>query len=182
LILADLESVFSRPVAVQPDEPTPAPVADTSRRWHGFSLADLLALAGPDEAPILRDNATVAEAFAKCLKLAETRARGVRPAHYTRAAVCLGCGPVWLSPGGLARVLGCPWCSNRAEGRPIPRPPVTCADCRHFSPNPSSPTVGVGTCAAGPNGADAGPPPRPAIKRICAAWRPNDDFEMRNEK
>jgi hypothetical protein len=45
---------------------------------------------------------------------------GQVPEHYTEVAHCKGCGPVWLWFAG--DVLGCPWCWNRANGHPIPRP------------------------------------------------------------
>ncbi len=56
---------------------------------------------------------------------------GIRPALYTKPSNCKNCGPVWLwFTGG---VLGCPWCGNRASGKPIPRPScIQCGKCTHF--------------------------------------------------
>jgi|GEM_PF-2977810 len=57
--------------------------------------------------------------------------QGVRPTQYNKPAYCQGCGPVWLWISGT--VTGCPWCWNRATGRPIPRPcMVRCQDCKNF--------------------------------------------------
>lgn len=47
--------------------------------------------------------------------------QGIVPEAFTQIAVCEGCGPVWLRVAG--HVHGCPWCWNRAAGRPVPRPP-----------------------------------------------------------
>jgi len=46
--------------------------------------------------------------------------QGIRPNNYNKPAICKNCGPVWLWFSG--EVLGCPWCWNRANGNPIPRP------------------------------------------------------------
>jgi len=44
------------------------------------------------------------------------------------AITCEACGPVWAWAGAPATVQGCPWCANRADGLPIPRPaPITAA-------------------------------------------------------
>jgi len=57
--------------------------------------------------------------------------RGKRPSDYTAHATCRHCGPIWLWFSGA--VPDCPWCWNRAAGRPIPRPvSVHCGDCIHF--------------------------------------------------
>ena len=57
--------------------------------------------------------------------------KGNIPAYFNKRAVCALCGPVWLwFEGGVS---GCPWCVNRAEDRPIPRPvAVTCGTCQNF--------------------------------------------------
>ncbi len=70
-------------------------------------------------------------AFANALAQRREMDRGKRPANYSHPATCKHCGPIWLwFPG---EVLGCPWCWNRVNNNPIPRPcAVTCADCEHF--------------------------------------------------
>ena len=50
------------------------------------------------------------------------RRAGIAPACYTAATICAGCGPVPIWPGVPPRVLGCPWCFNRLDGLPIPKP------------------------------------------------------------
>lgn len=60
------------------------------------------------------------KAFAESLVQRREMAAGKIPPHYTERATCQGCGPVWLWFEG--EILGCPWCWNRAAGRPIPTP------------------------------------------------------------
>ena len=70
-------------------------------------------------------------AFAVLVAQRRQMDRGIRPDHYTETAICTHCGPVWLWFSG--EVLGCPWCWNRASGKPIPRPvAVKCKDCANF--------------------------------------------------
>jgi hypothetical protein len=85
------------------------------------SLARARAAAGKDW-PLLESDPALLAAFLSALKDIQTRELGERPAHYTHKAECALCGPVWLwepLPGVLP---GCPWCLNRASGKPIPRP------------------------------------------------------------
>jgi hypothetical protein len=82
----------------------------------------LRAAAGADW-PDVRDDPARLAALADCLRIADERAAGRRPSHYTTAATCAGCGPVWLWQGAPAHVLGCPWCLNRGAGLPVPPPP-----------------------------------------------------------
>lgn len=49
------------------------------------------------------------------------RELGIVPPHYTAVTECAGCGLVPIFPGVPSRVLACPWCLNRAAGRPMPR-------------------------------------------------------------
>lgn len=70
-------------------------------------------------------------AFAGLLVDRRLMDEGKRPPSFTENGYCQQCGPVYLWSGGV--VLGCPWCFNRAAGRPIPRPgSVRCGECRHF--------------------------------------------------
>lgn len=85
------------------------------------------------------------EAFARSLDGVAAIERGERPAHYTHEATCHHCGPVWLWTAGSFE--GCPWCRNRLEGKPIPRPhAVRCADCQHFE---RTAHARLGHCIAG---------------------------------
>jgi len=60
--------------------------------------------------------------------LGQERRAGIAPDHYRAAITCEACGPVWAWAGAPAIVQGCPWCANRADGLPIPRPaPITAA-------------------------------------------------------
>jgi len=65
------------------------------------------------------------------------------------ARTCEGCGPVWLWPESPEMLKACPWCFRRKAGKRIPRPSVTCGDCRHYAPDPLNSAAGVGTCGRG---------------------------------
>jgi hypothetical protein len=88
---------------------------------RAYDLAELRAAAGEDW-PEIKNQPEALEAFAHALKTRAMRAQGKVPAHYTQTVECAHCGPVWLWEGAPKQVLGCPWCFNRAKGRPIPRP------------------------------------------------------------
>ena len=65
------------------------------------------------------NNQTLAT-FARSLIELRAMETGQPPAHYIAVGYCEQCGPIWSWHGG--RVSACPWCRNRLEGRPIPRP------------------------------------------------------------
>ena len=70
-------------------------------------------------------------AFARARVQRREMGQGNRPQHYTEQARCTHCGLIGLWFAGA--VLGCPWCSNRAANKPIPRPGlVHCGACIHF--------------------------------------------------
>lgn len=50
--------------------------------------------------------------------------QGKIPDNFTAITCCDLCGDVYVPPSLVngGRVLGCPWCWNRAKGLPIPRP------------------------------------------------------------
>ena len=79
-----------------------------------------------------RINNETLSAFPLSLTYRRYMNQGIRPPTYNKPALCKNCGPVWLWFSD--EVLGCPWCWNRATGKPIPRPQsVQCGDCRHFN-------------------------------------------------
>jgi len=113
-------------------EETPAAKTSNSPNLPGLMLAELEEVAGEDW-PEVRDDPQVLEALAHAVITRRQRERGERPSHWSETCDCAGCGPVYLWRGSPVSVLGCPWCFNRAEGQPIPRPvAVTCGTCRHF--------------------------------------------------
>ena len=65
-------------------------------------------------------NAETLVAFTRSLVQRREMEQGKVPAQFTERATCKHCGPVWLWFSG--EVLGCPWCWNRATGKPIPHP------------------------------------------------------------
>lgn len=116
---------------------------------------------------------------------ARLREAGKAPPDETSAAMCSQCGPVLVHAvvarvapvvDGMPRVIGCPWCTNRARGLPIPRPPLSCGACRHFVPDALNPLGGVGACELG---LARGVPPYPAAKRSCASWQPVQSFRIK---
>ena len=148
-------------------EVSPPATATQSPNLHGLTLAELEEAAGEDW-PEVRDDPAMLEALAHAVVTRHQRERGECPPHWTEHCECAGCGPVYLWPGSTARVLGCPWCFNRAEGRPIPRPvAVTCGTCRHFHriDHPH-----LGHCAVGEPEAIAGL--WDTDRRGCARWLP----------
>jgi len=63
--------------------------------------------------------------------------KGVSPTHYTKAALCARCGPIWLWFSG--KVLGCPWCWNRVADKPEAIARLWDTDrryCERFLPRP----------------------------------------------
>jgi hypothetical protein len=146
----------------------PPPTATTeSPKPHGLTVAELEEEAGEDWTEV-RDDPKVLEALAHAVVTRRQRERGECPPHWTERCECAGCGPVYLWPRSPARVLGCPWCFNRAEGRPIPRPvAVNCGICGHFNriDHPH-----LGHCAVGEPEAIAGL--WDTDRRGCARWLP----------
>jgi hypothetical protein len=70
-------------------------------------------------------------AFTRSLVQRREMDQGKRPVDFTEQATCQHCGPIWLSVSG--HFSGCPWCRNRLNNKPIPRPcSVHCGDCIHF--------------------------------------------------
>lgn len=87
---------------------------------RGLTFADLESVAGEYWPEIANDSVRI-EALALAITMRQQREQGEVPANWTQVCECAGCGPVYLWPGSPNRVLGCPWCFNRAEGRPFPR-------------------------------------------------------------
>lgn len=145
------------------------------QNFHGIERGELQATAGADW-PAIANNPKALEALARLIQTKRQRQRGERPAHYTQAIVCDACGPVWLWEGAPARVIFCPWCANRAQGRPIPpapAPEVACCDCRHFQRDTINPPGGMGRCAIdSPASHHPGTLwPWPAAIHRCRDWR-----------
>lgn len=86
---------------------------------HGLTLADLRDAAGPDW-PEVQVNPVLLETLAHAVSVRRMRERGEVPPGYTSTTICAHCGPVPIFEGVPERVLGCPWCFNRAAGRPMP--------------------------------------------------------------
>lgn len=139
--------------------------------WMGLDHGSLDDLAALDDAGL--------DAYVRCLRDSDLRARGKQPPDETTPGLCRSCGPIWLAPeiaavapkvDGLPRVLGCPWCHVKNRG--IPRPLVTCGGCRHFTPDTINPAEGVGTCNANREPRQSEPLCYPMAKRDCAEWWP----------
>jgi hypothetical protein len=87
---------------------------------YGLAVVELRELAGKDW-PELEANPELLECFADMVSIRKMREKGIVPPTYTAVTVCAGCGPVPIFPGVAKKVEGCPWCLNRAAGRPVPR-------------------------------------------------------------
>ncbi|NND46038.1 MAG: hypothetical protein HKN55_00110 [Woeseiaceae bacterium] len=74
-----------------------------------------------DDWPEIAANPNQLRAFVELLMIGDMRYRGIAPDHYKAVATCRYCGPVPIFAGLSDNVEGCPWCLNRAAGRPVPR-------------------------------------------------------------
>ena len=115
-------------------------------------------------------------AYVRALRDSDLRERGKVPPDETAPAMCHSCGPIWIAPqvaaiapvvDGWARVLGCPWCHIK-DRQVIPRPPVMCGECRHFTRDKINPHEGMGRCSAGCD-PDR---PWPEAKQQCPTFNP----------
>ena len=74
----------------------------------------------------MKDNPELLEAFKSAVQDQKIKERGGVPLDYTATTHCKNCGDVFVPPalasGG--NVLGCPWCWNKANSLPIPKPIV----------------------------------------------------------
>jgi hypothetical protein len=86
---------------------------------HGVTLAELRDLAGEDW-PELEADPALLKCYADMVAIRKMRESGRVPPSYTATTICAHCGPVPIFPGVAKRVAGCPWCLNRAVGRPVP--------------------------------------------------------------
>ena len=136
---------------------------DHVHRLHDLEVAGCIGL----------DGCQLADYLAMLVDTADRHAGRV-PLDDTAPMYCEQCGPVWIHPSIAAvlpvvddwpRGLGCPWCFVRKAGGYIPRPPVTCEGCRHFTPDTINPAAGMGTCGAG-KGIHW-----PMARHICDEWR-----------
>lgn len=139
---------------------------------NALDSADLAACAGLDERQLT--------GYLDMVRDTADRHAGRVPLSDTAAMHCKRCGPVWIHPdvatvlpvvSGWPRALGCPWCFVREAGGCIPRPPLTCEDCRHFIPDTINPEAGMGTCASG-HGMSY-----PTARHACADHTTNDHDE-----
>ena len=87
-----------------------------------------------------------------------SRHAGRVPLDDTAPMYCQCCGPVWTHPNdaavlpvvdGWSRSPDCLWCAVRKAGGYIPRPPIACGDCQHFTRDTINPPAGMGTCRIG---------------------------------
>ena len=110
-----------RELAQPPVSGTVNPAITEIADRHGLTLSELQEAAGPDWCDV-EANLELANALANVVKTRWMRERGQVPPNYTSITVCAGCGPVPVWPDCPEHVLACPWCFNRAAGRPIPTP------------------------------------------------------------
>jgi hypothetical protein len=106
--------------ATQAENATQLLPGSDHKKLRDSEAAELRELAGADWPECERDPVLLAT-FAHAVAIRKMRERGEIPPHYTQQATCAHCGPVWLWPGAPDYVQGCPWCLNRAAGKPVPR-------------------------------------------------------------
>ncbi len=87
---------------------------------YGLAVADIRETAGPDWPEVESDPALL-ETLANAVQARRMREAGKIPTHYTATTICDGCGRVPIFPGVPERVRACPWCLNRAAGKPFPQ-------------------------------------------------------------
>lgn len=122
LYLEQVDRVLAA-IKTAPDRPAlPNDINDINdkREVHGIPLSELRELAGKDWRE-LTERPELLECFAEIVSVRKMREKGIVPPTYTAVTVCAGCGPVPIFPGVADHVLGCPWCMNRAAGKPVPR-------------------------------------------------------------
>ena len=139
---------------------------------HRVPLTELRQEAGEEWEAVCADD-RVLQAFGLAVLTRKMRERGLCPEGWTETSDCAECGPIFTWPGSPAQVLGCPWCFNRVEGRPIPRPArLTCGSCRHFRrmdhPHP-------GHCLQGEPESAAGL--WDSVARGCLKWLPSENYQ-----
>lgn len=78
----------------------------------------------PEEWAALEAAPSLLAAYRRADEVRRIREAGQIPDGYTAQTRCDGCGPVPIWSGAPAQVLGCPWCLERAQGRPIPSIPM----------------------------------------------------------
>ena len=140
----------------------------------GVGLPALSAAAG-DDWDAVKDDPKAVAALATALQISAMRSEGIAPKGYNQSSLCAACGPVLLWPGAPAHVEGCPWCFNRVAGKPIPRPPVTCGSCLHFTPSTHATSSGVGQCAVQAPASGDPYARRPLVEHVCVDWRPGHE-------
>ena len=101
--LETLSELFTAPAPEPQPEPDHLRAQFNSEEWHW-----------------LHGHPDTLAAYRLAFETRQQREAGIIPPTYTGATVCKGCGPVTIWHGAPAYVLGCPWCINRLQGRPIP--------------------------------------------------------------
>jgi hypothetical protein len=118
-------------------------------------------------------------AYVRALHDDDLRRHGKVPPDETARALCAHCGPVWIHPAVAAaapvvnswpRLLGCQWCAITRAGQHVPRPPASCANCRHFTRDALNPDAGMGRCSAGCDPAR----PFPNATQQCERFQPEN--------
>lgn len=81
----------------------------------GLTEADLTAELGADWLEIQGD-ARLVKDYVETVAVNRRRREGTVLTDWSDVFVCVGCGLIFLVPGGSKGASVCPWCLNRAEG------------------------------------------------------------------
>jgi hypothetical protein len=87
------------------------------------------AFGGDPEWSKVKKSVPVLAIYREALRETGERQQGLVPEDYTAVCECAKCGFVFLQDGMPLKVEGCPWCLNRVDGLPIPRPEGYPWDC-----------------------------------------------------
>ncbi len=132
---------------------------------EGVDAAHVHRLHADDVAACVGESDDTLRTYLRGLERGARMDAGMVPFDWTATAHCAGCGPVYWHKA--ERLTACPWCFKRKAGKSIPRPPVQCGDCRHYSPDPINPAAGAGRC-----GLSAGRGRWPMQGHQCCDMRP----------
>jgi len=90
---------------------------------HGISENELKAFLDKDWNDY-KDNPAALFAWADLLVKRKLIEQSKVPANFTAEGVCKGCGKIFLPPEYITDrpTISCPWCHNRINGLPIPKP------------------------------------------------------------
>lgn len=119
----DMISNFSNISSYAVENEKTEALIDTLLFQYNLKLSVVKESLGNDWVTLKKDWGTL-EAIFSAISDIKTRERGEIPAAYTDTTICKDCGEIPIPPSMRCDgyVLGCPWCFNKTNGLPIPKP------------------------------------------------------------